>query len=113
VDDFKMGRPDLAATLQGIPSGIATLLLTHNPDQLPELARDQVSLALAGHTHGGQVRLPLVGALITSSDSGQRFAQGWVDDPVRAYTSRGLGVTALPVRLFCPPELAVFDLQPG
>lgn len=118
VDDFRMGRPDLAAALQGITPDAATILLTHNPDQLPELeqlpqALNQVGLALAGHTHGGQVRLPILGALITSSEYGQRFAQGWVNDPVRAYISRGLGVSALPIRLLCPPELAIFDLQPA
>lgn len=113
VDDFKLGRPDLPATLRGIPSAAASLLLTHNPDLLPELAADQVSLALAGHTHGGQVRLPFIGAPVTSSEYGQRFAQGWVHDPVRAYISRGLGVTAIPVRLLCPAELVILDLLPA
>lgn len=113
IDDFNMGRPDLAAALAGRPSGVASLLLTHNPDALPELSAGQVSLALAGHTHGGQVRLPLIGAPITSSKYGQRFAQGWVHNPVLAYISRGLGVTALPVRLNCPAELVVLDLLPA
>jgi predicted MPP superfamily phosphohydrolase len=72
-----------------------------------------VSLALAGHTHGGQVRLPFIGAPVTSSEYGQRFAQGWVHDPVRAYISRGLGVTAIPVRLLCPAELVILDLLPA
>jgi predicted MPP superfamily phosphohydrolase len=113
VDDFKLGQPDLRATLAGIPPGVPSLLLTHNPDLLPELEAGQVSLALAGHTHGGQVRLPFIGAPVTSSEYGQRFAQGWVHDPVRAHVSRGLGVTAIPVRLACPPELVILDLLPA
>lgn len=112
IDDFKIGRPDLAAALAAADGTRPTLLLSHNPDLLPELPAGSVALALAGHTHGGQVRLPLLGAPVTSSSYGQRLAQGWVDVPVRAYVCRGLGVTGIPMRVLCPPELAVFDLVP-
>lgn len=112
VDDFRLGSPDLPGTIAQLQPGVASILVTHNPDQLVDVPAGSFSLALAGHTHGGQVRLPLIGAPHTQSAHGQRFVQGWVDAPVPAYVSRGLGVTALPVRLLCPPELVVIDLLP-
>ncbi|MEJ2358658.1 MAG: metallophosphoesterase [Deinococcales bacterium] len=111
IDDLRRGRPDLAAALAGRPEGAATLLLSHNPDVLPEVPLD-VGLTLCGHTHGGQVRLPFVGALVTSSRYGQRFAQGWVEGPARGYVTHGLGVSLLPIRVDCPAELTVLDLLP-
>ena len=113
VDDWKQGQPDLGAALANVDSTSASLLLNHNPDLLPDVPNGAVSLALCGHTHGGQVRFPLVGAPMTASVYGDRFLEGWVDAPVAAYVSRGLGVSVLPFRLLCPPELAIFDLQPA
>lgn len=113
VDDFRLGSPDLAGTIARLQPGVPGILVTHNPDQLIDVPAGSFSLALAGHTHGGQVRLPFIGAPHTQSAHGQRFVQGWVDAPVPAYVSRGLGVTALPIRLLCPPELVVIDLLPA
>lgn len=111
LDDYRNGRPDLAATLQDRQPASATLLLSHNPDVLPEVPLD-VGLTLAGHTHGGQVRLPGVGPLYTSSRYGDRFLAGWVAGPARGYVSRGLGVSSIPVRINCPAELTILDLMP-
>ncbi|MDF1521865.1 MAG: metallophosphoesterase [Trueperaceae bacterium] len=112
LDDFRNGRPDLSGALRDRPATGATLLLSHNPDALPEVPVD-VGLTLSGHTHGGQVVLPGVGALYTSSQYGNRFLAGWVEGPARGYVSRGLGVTSLPLRINCPAELTVLDLDPG
>ena len=78
---------------------------------LPEVPTD-VGLTLSGHTHGGQVVLPGLGALQTSSRYGDRFLAGWVQGPARGYVSRGLGVTSIPVRINCPAELTILDLMP-
>lgn len=111
LDDLRNGRPDLAGALMGRGHDHATVLLSHNPDVLPEVPLD-VGLTLAGHTHGGQVVLPGIGALYTSSQFGDRFLSGWVDGPARGYVSRGLGVSSIPVRINCPAELTVLDLVP-
>jgi len=111
LDDFRIGRPDLEATLAGRPATGATLLLSHNPDVLPSVPLD-VGLTLSGHTHGGQVVLPGVGALYTSSQYGVHPAGQEADGPARGYVSRGLGVSSLPVRINCPAELTVLDLAP-
>jgi predicted MPP superfamily phosphohydrolase len=111
LDDLRNGWPDLSAALRDHRSAAATLLLSHNPDVLPEVPID-VGLTLSGHTHGGQVVLPGVGALYTSSRFGDRFRAGWVEGPARGYVSRGLGVTSIPVRINCPAELTILDLVP-
>ena len=115
VDDLWLGQPDLNRALEGVPDGAAVILMAHNPDQLVTVPA-RVDLTLSGHTHGGQIVLPVVGALHTGSDYGQRFAQGFVraDGATGAlgFVSRGLGTTLLPVRFSCPAELVVLELQP-
>jgi predicted MPP superfamily phosphohydrolase len=113
VDDFWQGQPDPAAALAGA-DGRATLLLSHNPDLLPELP-GRAGLVLCGHTHGGQVRLPLLGAPMIPSRYGQRYAMGWVQGAhaTPAYVSRGLGTSGVPFRNLCPPEITLLTLTPG
>lgn len=112
MDDLTTGDPDLLATLRGAGSQ-ATLLLSHNPDVLPDLT-GPVGLVLCGHTHGGQIRLPWVGAPVVPSRYGQRYAMGWVQGAfgTPAYVSRGLGVTGVPMRMLCEPELTLLTLTP-
>lgn len=116
IDDWRTGHPDAERALGNAPAGgaeaAARILVSHNPDAIPHMP-EGIDLLLAGHTHGGQIRLPLVGPLVTSSEYGRRFAEGWVDAPMPAFVSRGLGVSMLPFRLFCPPELVLLDLQPA
>ncbi len=112
VDDYGTGYPSLEAAFQGLPANTASVLLCHQPDYLLEMPFE-VGLTLVGHTHGGQVKLPFVGAIRTSSRYGNTFAEGWVRQPDKVYVSRGLGVSLLPVRFNCPAELAVFELSPA
>lgn len=113
VDDFWFGQPDPARALAGAGER-ATLLLSHNPDILPELP-GRAGLALCGHTHGGQVRLPLIGAPMIPSRYGQRYAMGWVTGAhaTPAYVSRGLGTSGVPFRNLCPPEVTLLTLTPA
>jgi len=111
IDDLRTGRPDLPAALAGRPAGACTLLVSHNPDILPQVPAD-VALTLSGHTHGGQVCLPGIGPIVTNSRYGRRFAAGLVHGPALGYVSRGLGVTGIPLRIDCPAELAILDLTP-
>ena len=112
VDDLWHGQPDPARALAGAGKR-GTVLLSHNPDILPDLPL-AAGLVLCGHTHGGQVRLPLFGALVVPSDYGQRFAMGWVSGAhgTPGYVSRGLGMSGLPFRNLCPPEIALLTLTP-
>ena len=130
VDDWWFGEQDTRAMLANYRSG-AVLLLSHNPDYLPHVPME-VTLTLCGHTHGGQVKLPFLGAMKQASVHEAKFLEGWVEtEPavrievhsveetrksfprqIQGYVTHGLGVTGLPLRLHCPAELTVFDFVP-
>lgn len=113
VDDPHLHRTaDLAAALKGRPEGLFTILLAHSPECVADAARAGVDLYLCGHTHGGQIRLPLLGGVHTNVRSGRRQALGvWREGAMRGHTSAGLGTTDMPVRFLCPPEAALITLR--
>ena len=111
TDDLWEGRPDLVKTLEDRPKDQACLLMTHIPDLLPSVPRD-VELTLCGHTHGGQIKLPFYGAVVTASEYGRRFLEGWIREPVTAHVSRGLGFGVVPLRFLSRAELAILELTP-
>ena len=93
-----------------------TLLLYHSPDLMPEAVELGVDLYLCGHTHGGQIRMPLFGALFTSSDFGKRYEMGrYEEGNTTLYVSRGLGMEGLGApraRFLSPPEIILWTLSP-
>src|SRR5438876_1102399 len=107
-----VGHPDRGAGLATVRSGDAALWVVHAPgwvDQVPRDVAPQPAAILAGHTHGGQIRLPFW-TPYTPRGSG-RFVAGWYRDTLRPlYVSRGIGTITLRARLFCPPELPIFTL---
>jgi predicted MPP superfamily phosphohydrolase len=112
VDDLWDGKPDVPGVLRGIPRDQPRLLLAHNPDTAERQACRRLDLMLSGHTHGGQIHIPLVGTPIVPSRYGQKYASGFVQGPsYPVYVTRGLGVGGLPVRLGVPPEVTFFELQ--
>ncbi len=112
VDDCRTGRPRLGPALADQREDEACLLLTHNPDYV-ELIRDRrVDLVLSGHTHGGQIVLPLVGAPVLPSRYGQKYKSGLVQGPsARVFVTTGVGTIGPPVRFCCPPEVALITLR--
>jgi len=113
VDDPFRYRDDPARALAGAPADGLKLLLAHSPDVIQRAAALQADLILTGHTHGGQVRLPLIGAILTRSRVGRNYARGVFrlgNGTVLIVTS-GLGVTRLAVRFWCPPEMTVWVLR--
>jgi predicted MPP superfamily phosphohydrolase len=112
VSDLWEGPHDLARALRAVTdSRTPVLLITHNPDIFPEVP-SRVMLTLAGHTHGGQVRLPLIGAPIVPSIFGQRFVAGHiVEDGRHLFVSTGIGTSDLPVRVGVPPSIASLTLH--
>jgi predicted MPP superfamily phosphohydrolase len=114
VDDLWWGRPDLAAALRGVPPGAAVVLLCHNPDFMEEQPDPRVGLALSGHTHGGQVYLPAVGAPWMPSRYGMKYRHGLVQAPAsQVLVSRGLGESGVPLRVGAPPEINLITLAAG
>lgn len=111
LDDDLAGQPQAQATLAMTSSTTARIALLHSPSGAAALD-GQVDLIFAGHTHGGQVRLPGLGALFLPPGADD-YQAGWYQrGQTPLYVSRGLGMSVLPVRLFCRPELAIFDLVP-
>jgi predicted MPP superfamily phosphohydrolase len=99
------GEDDLPRTLKQIGSDDPVVLLVHEPDIFPRVPA-RVALTLAGHTHGGQIRLPLVWPLFVPSKFGARFAYGHVvEDERHLIVSGGLGTSIIPARLGVPPEI--------
>lgn len=110
-DDAFAGSPDLDRTLANIPEDAFRIALFHSPDFFDQVS-GRCDVALSGHTHGGQVRLPLLSPFWLPPSCG-RYVDGWYEQKgSRMYVSRGIGTSILPVRFLCRPEIAVFMLEP-
>jgi predicted MPP superfamily phosphohydrolase len=124
VDDLTQGRPDLRAALAHVPERAVLVLLAHNPDVWLARALDgqeetgpaarSADLVLSGHTHGGQLKLPLVGAWYRQGTRvGRHKPAGWFEDGAsHLFVSRGLG-ESFPFRFGAPPEAALIRLIPA
>jgi predicted MPP superfamily phosphohydrolase len=87
------------------------LLMTHNPDVFPHIP-GSVNLTLAGHTHGGQVSLPLLGPLVVPSHYHAKYARGLIiEDGRTLFVSTGIGTSVFPIRFGVPPEISVLTLN--
>jgi predicted MPP superfamily phosphohydrolase len=111
LDDGWSGKPDLEAAMLNWPQGAPTVLLMHEPDLADNYARDgRINLQLSGHSHGGQIRFPFVGALITPYLS-WKYPMGLYNvNGMWLYTNRGLGTTNIPLRVNCAPEITEITL---
>jgi predicted MPP superfamily phosphohydrolase len=111
LDDGWAGRPDLTTALDGAPADASVILLLHEPDLADKYGPDgRCAVQLAGHSHGGQVRLPGSGALVLPY-LGQKYDLGlYRIDDMWLYTNRGLGNISVPLRLNCTPEVTLFTL---
>ncbi len=112
VDDCRAGRPRLRQALGDLRAGQACVVLTHNPDYVERIRDARVDLVLSGHTHGGQIVLPFVGAPVVPSRYGQKYRAGLVQGPTaRVFVTAGVGTIGPPVRFRCPPEVALLTLR--
>lgn len=108
--DFGSDTPDVAGTLAQVIDGAPVIAFTHNPDVFPLLPA-RVNLLVAGHTHGGQVCLPLLGrGRIPSMYGRKRFAAGHVVEQTDLFVSTGIGTSHIPVRFGVPPEISLLTL---
>ena len=114
LDDVRFHRVDLARALRGVPDEAPKIVLVHEPDFADYAHADNVLLQLSGHSHGGQIRLPRIGAPLLPS-WGRKYPMGLRRSQrgVWVYTTRGIGVAMPPVRLNCPPEVTLLTLTRG
>jgi uncharacterized protein len=113
VDDVLEGRPDVGLALENIPTPETTILLAHEPDFADEASLNPVDLQLSGHSHGGQVWIPGIGAPWLPP-LGRRYPRGlYKVGNLTLYTNIGLGTIRAPIRLNCPPEITLITLRSG
>jgi hypothetical protein len=111
VDDIWVGERD-DAKVEGVRAD-ARILLAHQPDHLYLALRLKASLMLSGHTHGGQIRFPLLGPLVVPADEGRKLAAGFQRrSDTLLFVNRGLGAWP-PLRVMCPPEVVKIVLRAG
>lgn len=107
VEDYQTKSPNINNALQN--TNKSTILLTHNPDIFPQLTK-KITLTLAGHTHGGQVRLPFIGAVIVPSKFRSKYAKGVIKENGNIMiVTQGLGNSILPFRFNCSPEIVLIE----
>lgn len=110
LDDLLLGRADPEATFAKVPADAACICLWHEPDAAERVAPFGPFLMLSGHTHGGQVSLPVVGPLALPK-AGKRFSAGrYTIEGMTLFVSNGIGLYRPPVRLGAPPELVMIHL---
>jgi predicted MPP superfamily phosphohydrolase len=110
VDDLWRGKGDTAEALKDVPQGLPAVVLSHNPDAIYPLRERPSTLILAGHTHGGQV-FRLGRYLLDGTRFGKRYPYGLHRlGEAQVYITSGIGTTLLPIRFFCPAEVAILSI---
>jgi uncharacterized protein len=111
VDDSFTGKPNADAALAGAPADAFKILMFHAPAYFDEVA-GRVNLCLAGHTHGGQVRMPFMAPLWMPKGCWP-YVAGWYESGnSKMYVSRGVGMSMLPIRFNCRPEVTFLTIRP-
>ncbi|MBM6617633.1 metallophosphoesterase [Bacillus suaedaesalsae] len=113
LDDYMLGRPDFEETLREIPKDTFTIFLAHEPDVAKISQSYPVHLQLSGHSHGGQIKLPFFGPIVTPPFATE-YTEGFYElgqHPLTLYVNRGLGTTRVPFRFLSKPEIAIFTLE--
>jgi predicted MPP superfamily phosphohydrolase len=123
TDDPVTSNDNLSETFEGVPENRFKLLLMHSPDNIAEAVFRGADFVLSGHTHGGQVRFPIIGAKYTHSLLGSRMNSGLYSEKrlrsiigrspgaSQLYVSRGVGSSGLTLRFLCRPEVTLFTLR--
>ena len=112
VGDYWEDEVSFDKALGGVPEDLPRLLLSHNPDVAESIDSRRVDLMLSGHTHGGQVSLPLAGPPMTTSKFGSKYLGGLCQGPhCPVIVSRGVGLAFMPLRFRVPPELGLVTLR--
>jgi uncharacterized protein len=111
LEDLWTKGDGVNTTLAKVTDNEPVLMMMHNPDVFPGVP-DRVSLTIAGHTHGGQVNVPIIGRPVVPSEFGQRYAYGLIEEDGRKlFVTSGLGTSIIPVRFRVTPEIVILQLE--
>jgi len=112
VDDWSWNANDWQRAFAGLKKNLPTVLLSHQPTVIDLAETQNVSLILSGHTHGGQIDIPFIGAPVRYATREMKYSHGlYKRGDTQLYVSSGTGVIGLPVRFGVRPEIAVFRLK--
>lgn len=113
-DAHYYGCDDLPGVVEKLPDNAFKILMVHSPEIYKDAAEVGCHLYLCGHTHAGQIHLPVMGPLLLNANCPRHYCFGsWKYKAMQGYTSAGIGSSMVPVRLLCPPEYAVITLRRG
>lgn len=111
IDDLLRGQPDLDLTIKGIPRGETTILLAHEPDFADDATTQSIDLQLSGHSHGGQIWIPGIGAPWLPPMA-RKYPRGLRRiNNLMLYTNIGIGTIRAPIRINCRPEITLMTLR--
>lgn len=119
VDSLWANQDNVQQALSNVPNDSPRIALMHNPDSFEKFPANTAPLAVSGHTHGGQVRLPASPqwSWLRFTQPDKVYADGWTKGYGKPgnnlYVNVGIGMSIAPIRLFCPPEVTFFTLQLG
>ncbi|OPA80075.1 hypothetical protein BVG16_04815 [Paenibacillus selenitireducens] len=114
LEDWFGGKPNLEVALRGLRDDQYKILMAHEPDLADKASHYPVDLQLSGHSHGGQIRIPWMHSSPWNPIMGIKYPSGLYTFPhsdFKLYTNRGLGMTFMPIRFLCRPEITVITLQ--
>jgi uncharacterized protein len=111
LPDGGIERPEPPTLLGGLPPQEPAIVLSHDPAWFADV-RSGAHLTLAGHTHGGQIRLPLIGPIVNASKAPLRWTYGLVEEGGRQlYVTSGIGTSGIPLRIGIPPEIVLLSVN--
>ena len=115
VDDCHYYQSDdVGLAADEVPVNCCSIMVSHSPELYKEIQEAGFDLCLSGHTHGGQICLPGGITVVSGTTTPRQFYKGrWSYKNLQGYTSRGVGVSGVPARFFCPAEIAVITLKAG
>lgn len=111
LDEAMLGNPDIPKAYSGTSNQGMNLLILHQPDLIEDVGYDNIDVALAGHSHGGQVDVPLIGPIYTPPLA-EKYTKGLYELGIHKYlyVNSGIGTTRIPVRFWNPAEISVFNI---
>ncbi len=110
LSDYYSDNYSYGKAFRNTTKGFPIILMAHSPSLFYEIPKE-ATLTVVGHTHGGQIRLPYIGAVFSNSAMGREFSDGLITKNGKTiYITRGLGTSRVPVRFFCPPQISILEL---